>query len=142
MSFGFANTGDYFNMAYDHINLITGDYNYANGNKGNWFVDRGEKRPAATTRTMEEADSTITRIVSITRTLVNFPTGTNSASRKSSTSTGETAISTTNDQVLQTSTDGAANAQVNEGAGMSLGAQVRGKAMWIAGATIILGHTL
>ncbi|KFY69156.1 hypothetical protein V496_00535 [Pseudogymnoascus sp. VKM F-4515 (FW-2607)] len=149
MSYGFANTGDYFNMANDHINLITGDYNYANGNKGNWFVDRGEKRPAATTHTMEEADSTISRIVSITRTLVNFPTGTNSASRKSFTLTGNTAISTTSDQVLQTSTigaptstDGAANAQVNEGAGMSLVALVRGKAMWMAGAAVVLGYTL
>lgn len=157
MSYGFENTGDYYNIANDHINLITGDYEFSTGKQGNWFVDRGERPPAATTHTTRGDKSTITRIVSITRTLVSFPMAGNTA-RKSSTSTDETTISTTSDHAIQTSTDGAptstiadetipttdgaANAKTNEGTRISLGARVCGKAVWMAGAAVVLGHAL
>ncbi|OBT63658.1 hypothetical protein VE03_06199 [Pseudogymnoascus sp. 23342-1-I1] len=149
MSYGFANTGDYYNMANDHINLITGDYNYGNGNKGNWFVDHGKKRPAATTHTMKGVESIITSVVKVTRTLVNFPTTTNTASSKNSMSSVETATPMASNQATQISTDqtpmstdGAANAQTNEGSEMSLGARVCDKAVWMAGVAAVLGHAL
>ena len=154
MSYGFENTGDYYNIANDHINLITGDYELSTGKQGNWFFDRGERPPAVTTHTTRGAKSTITKIVSITRTLVSFPMAGNTA-HKSSTSTDETAISTTSDHAIQTSTDGAPTSTIasetiptstdvktNEGAGISLGAPVCGRAVWMAGAAVVLGHAL
>ncbi|KFY85188.1 hypothetical protein V500_08640 [Pseudogymnoascus sp. VKM F-4518 (FW-2643)] len=154
MSYGFENTGDYYNIANDHINLITGDYELSTGKQGNWFIDRGERPPAATTHTTRGDKSTITKIGSITRTLVSFPMAGNTA-RRSSTSTSETTILTTSDHAIQTSTDGAptstianaaiptsTDAKTNKGAGMSLGARVCCKAVWMAGAAIVLGHSI
>ena len=155
MSYGFENTGDYYNIASNHINLITGDYDYSNGTKGNWFVDRGERPPAVTTRTTKGVRSTSTKFISTTRTLVIFTMATDTATSKSSTLTGEATISTTSDHANQTLTDGntptlttteeanrtltdgAANAQTSEGAGMIMGLGGCGMALWMAGAAVV-----
>ncbi|KFY17170.1 hypothetical protein V492_00848 [Pseudogymnoascus sp. VKM F-4246] len=154
-SYGFEKTGDLYGKYYGHINLITGDYDYPNGKRGNWFVENGKRRPTITTRTTSGVESTTTKTVQITKTVVNLPT----IISESSKSTSKTTPSTTADQEIQTSihgvptstdaeeasqtpTDGTPNAQTSEGAGMSLRLPARGNAEWVAGAVIVLVYAL
>lgn len=156
-SYSFEKTTDLYSKNNDHINLVTGDYNYVKGKKGNWFVDRGKERPTTTTNATSKIQSTTIRFVNITKTVINISFGETTTSSEISTATGETATSATSDhevrtstdevptstiadEASQTSTDGAVNTQTKKSTGMSLRSGAYGLTLWVAGAVIMLGH--
>ncbi|KFY86607.1 hypothetical protein V498_07449 [Pseudogymnoascus sp. VKM F-4517 (FW-2822)] len=72
-SYGYTNTGNYYDTEGNVFNLDTGDYTLADGTLGNLFVDNGEVPPATATNTgvvnsvsiPSATDTAITNSVSI-----------------------------------------------------------------------------
>ncbi|KAI9856725.1 MAG: hypothetical protein M1824_005308 [Vezdaea acicularis] len=133
-SFGYVDTGDYFDQGGDALNFYTGDYAFSNGSTGNIYSQANTTPPNTATLTIPRRTGTVASLPP-TAVAGGKPTGTGSASLTKSVISA--AATTTIQSTALTRTTGLATSK-STGAAATQGAQYA----MVGGAGIALAAAL